>query len=161
MAKAEHVTGLREIVRLLVRYLGVLERGEASCCGVTLAQCHIIGEIGRVGALSLNELAALLNLDKSTVSRSVDNLVHAGLVTREEHPADRRCVALRLSPEGRAVFADIEQRMAEYFGQVAVRLPPGKRAQVLESLQLLAAAVKDVRCCGDMAAKPDGKITRG
>lgn len=39
-------------------------------------------------------------LFKSTVSRSVDNLVHAGLVTREEHPADRRCVALRLGLAG-------------------------------------------------------------
>ena len=40
---------LRELIRLLVRNLGILEKGDASCCDVTISQCHAIVEIGRVG----------------------------------------------------------------------------------------------------------------
>lgn len=80
---------LRESLRLLVRRLGVLERGEASCCDITLSQCHTIVEIGRAGAMSLNVLSEILGLDKSTVSRSVDKLVNDGIIVREADLEDR------------------------------------------------------------------------
>jgi hypothetical protein len=40
---------LRELIRVLVRNLGILEKSDASCCGVTISQCHAIVEIGRSG----------------------------------------------------------------------------------------------------------------
>jgi hypothetical protein len=42
LADSEQVGKLRETVRLLVRRLGILEKSEASCCGITLAQCHAL-----------------------------------------------------------------------------------------------------------------------
>lgn len=38
---------LRELIRILVRDLGILEKSDGSCCGVTITQCHAIVEIGR------------------------------------------------------------------------------------------------------------------
>ncbi|HBF35883.1 MAG TPA: MarR family transcriptional regulator, partial [Firmicutes bacterium] len=66
---------LREIVRILERKLGVLDDLQSSCCGVTFAQCHAIVEIGRARKISLNDLADILGLDKSTMSRTINNLV--------------------------------------------------------------------------------------
>jgi len=130
-------------VRLLIRRLGLLEKSEASCCGVTLAQCHALVEIGRVGQISLNELAEILCLDKSTVSRSVDNLAGAGLVVRETDPRDRRFLVLGLSAKGREVQADIEDRMTAYFAAVLSNIPPSDRDQVIRSLGLLAQAARN------------------
>lgn len=31
---------LRELIRILVRDLGILEKSDASCSGISLAQCH-------------------------------------------------------------------------------------------------------------------------
>lgn len=71
---------LRELIRILVRDLGILEKSDASCCGVTITQCHAVVEIGRKGKISLVDLAGLLGLDKSTMSRTINNLVESDLV---------------------------------------------------------------------------------
>lgn len=147
MVDSKQISRLREALRTLVRRLGILERGEAYCCGVTLAQCHVLVELGKAGKLSVNDLAETLRLDKSTVSRSVDNLVSGGLVLRETDPDDRRYVALRLSDKGGRLFAELEERMDIYFLEILEELPADKREQVLDSLMLLAAAVKRPDCC--------------
>ena len=138
---------LRELMRILVRKTGILERGEATCCSITVSQCHSLVEIGRNEALSVNQLAELLGLDKSTVSRSVDKLVTDGFVLREEQPEDRRFATLRLTSAGQKLFADIEERMTAYFNAVLQTIPEEKRSQVLESLQYLTAALQGLRCC--------------
>lgn len=150
MAELGHIKGLREAMRLLVRRLGILERSEAECCGITLAQCHALVELGRSGGLSVGELAEILNLDKSTVSRSVDNLVTAGLVVREADANDRRYLSLQLSPQGQAVVEDLEQRMESYFAELVAQVPADKREQVLESLALLERAAATAKCCDAM-----------
>ncbi|TYP53756.1 MarR family winged helix-turn-helix transcriptional regulator [Thermosediminibacter litoriperuensis] len=138
---------LRELIRMLVRNLGVLEKSEASCCGTTLSQCHAIVEIGRAGEISLNELAELLNLDNSTISRSVNNLVNQGLVSRETDPEDRRYVRIRLTEEGYGVYRAVESSMEDYFERIFTSIPEEKRGQVLESLQILIEAVRKNKCC--------------
>lgn len=151
MADNKQVKRLRETMRMLVRRLGVLERSEASCCGITFAQCHVLVELGNAEKLSVNDLADSLRLDKSTVSRSVDNLVSTGLVLREPDPDDRRYVTLRLSEKGTRVFADLERRMESYFAEIVDMLPEEQREQVLESLLLLVEAVTSPKCC-DLSA---------
>lgn len=133
---------LREGLRLLVRRLGMLERGEAICCGVTLTQCHTIVEIAKAGNISVNELAEQLNLDKSTVSRTVDGLVNDEIILRQPDPADRRYVLLSLTPKGRRVYAGLEERSENYYTEVLASIPAEKREQVVESLGYLAEAMR-------------------
>jgi DNA-binding MarR family transcriptional regulator len=92
---------LREAVRILERKLGLLDDLQSECCGVTFAQCHAIVEIGRAGSISLNDLAEILSLDKSTMSRTINNLVTTDLATREIDPKDRRYVMIQLTASGR------------------------------------------------------------
>jgi DNA-binding MarR family transcriptional regulator len=138
---------LRELIRILVRDLGILEKSDTSCCGVTISQCHAIVEIGRSEEISLNELAKTLNLDKSTMSRTINNLVKSGLVIREMHPEDRRYVTIKLTDEGMDTFKNIESRMKEYYKNIFQSIPDNKREQVLESLKLLTEAVNKNKCC--------------
>ncbi|MPM85293.1 hypothetical protein SDC9_132371 [bioreactor metagenome] len=138
---------LRELIRLLVRNLGLLEKSEASCCEITISQCHAIVEIGRIEKLSLNELAELLELDKSTTSRTINNLVDLGLVQREVSPEDRRYITINLTKEGEEIYKNIEDSMDEYYLNIFNSIPEEKRSQVLESLELLTDAVKNNKCC--------------
>lgn len=137
---------LREMLRILLRNLGVLEKSDASCCGVTIAQCHAIVEIGRAKEISLNELADLLGLDKSTMSRTINNLVEANLVVRDLHTENRRYVTIKLTDNGIGVFNNIEGTMAQYYQSIFKAIPEEKRDQVLESIKLLTNAVKN-KCC--------------
>ena len=147
MSECNQAKMLRENLRVLVRKLGVLEREEASCCDITLSQCHTIVEIGRAGSISINALAEILRLDKSTVSRSVDKLVNDELIVRDTNPDDRRYLTLHLSEKGQSLFAEVEARMAVYFENVIDTLPADKREQVIESLQYLTQALPGFRCC--------------
>lgn len=137
----------REIIRLFERKLGLLTDNEMSCCGVTMAQCHAIVEIGRAGSISLNELANLLNLDNSTMSRTVNNLVTGNLARRDLDPQDRRYVTISLTEEGSRIFEGIETNTGSYFKKVYETIPENKRGQVLESLQILLSALEENDCC--------------
>jgi DNA-binding MarR family transcriptional regulator len=138
---------LRKLVRLLERKLSVLENGEMACCGVSMAQCHALVEIGRAGSISLVDLSKLLNLDNSTLSRTVNNLVDNKMAERELDPNDRRYVVIKLSPAGVSAFQEIESNMGEYFLQLFAAIPEDKKDQVLESLQLITKAISEIDCC--------------
>ena len=136
---------LRELIRILVRDLGILEKSDASCCGISLAQCHAIVEIGRKEKISLVDLSGLLGLDKSTMSRTINNLVESDFVLRESDMENRRYVIIQLTEKGRSVFKDIEDSMETYYRGIFNAIPESKRYQVLESLELLKEAVESSR----------------
>lgn len=135
---------LRELLRILERKLGLIDDSTQSCCGITLAQCHALVEIGRAMNLSLNDLSLLLDLDKSTTSRTVDNLVRQKYVRRQTDPTNRRCVVIELTSAGQELFRGIENDMSHYYQTVMTHIPENKRAQVVESLQILVNAVEQV-----------------
>ena len=143
----QEICQLRELIRMLERKLGVLEDGEMACCGISLAQCHALVEIGRVGSISLVDLSNLLNLDNSTMSRTVNNLVNNSMVERQLDPNDRRYITIRLTQQGLEQFHGIESGMGEYFMKIYDAIPKESRSKVLESLQILLKAVADSDCC--------------
>ena len=138
---------LRELIRILVRDLGILEKSDVSCCGVTLTQCHAVVEIGRKGKISLVDLAGILGLDKSTMSRTINNLVELDLVLRDLDVENRRYVIIQLTENGENIFKNIEDSMNGYYKNIFNSIPENKRNQVMESLQLLTNAVENNDCC--------------
>ncbi|MFL0195753.1 MarR family winged helix-turn-helix transcriptional regulator [Clostridium sp. WILCCON 0269] len=134
---------LRELIRILERKLGALKDFQTTCCGVTMAQCHALVEIGRLGNISLNELSRLLNLDNSTMSRTVNNLVNRNLARREVDPQDRRYITIFLTEDGEKVFMAIEESMNIYYKNVYTLIPEDKKKQVLESLEILLEAISN------------------
>lgn len=142
--KLKNIDGdnLREIVRIIVRNLGLLERGNACCCGVTLAQCHAIVEIGRAKEITLNILAELLNVDKSTISRTIDNLVSLNYVTRETHSENRRYIKISLSKNGEEIYEKIEESMSEYYNNLISLVAEDKKETVHEALAVLMDVIK-------------------
>jgi len=138
---------LRDIVIELERGLGVLEDKISNCCGLSMAQCHAVVELGRRNNVSLGSLAQSLNLESSTVSRTVNNLVNGSLAERTEDSTDRRYVAIALTEEGRHVYDSIENGMDEFCSKIIGRIPEEKQEQVIDSLRVLLEAIGKERCC--------------
>lgn len=147
MVDKNYIKELRELTRLIARSMGLLDKSEASCCGVTLGQCHAITEIGRAQEITLNELSDILGLDNSTMSRTINNLVDQQIVTREIDSQDRRYIKLRLTDKGLAIYETIEKNMDMYYMAILNDIPKEKQAQLIESLTLLAEAIKNNKCC--------------
>lgn len=147
MDKIQYIKELRELTRLLERNMGVLDKSEASCCGTTIGQCHAITEIGSAHGLTLNQLADILKLDNSTMSRTINNLVDQELVTRETDLEDRRYIKLKLTYKGEAIYETIERNMYMYYSAILKDIPKEKHAQLIESLTLLVKAIRNNKCC--------------
>ncbi len=134
-------------LQIIVRTLGLMDDSEKSCCGITLAQCHALVEIGGVGPVSLNDLAERMGLDKSTLSRTVNHLVMQGYCERQDDPADRRYVAIRLTEAGTAMYERVKGGIEGYFQGIYNAIPAERRGQVLQSVELLARAALSTECC--------------
>ena len=68
--------------------------------GLTIPKWRALAVIRRTGACTMSELAHLSSVDRTTLTRTVDQLVEDGLVERAVSSADRRAVHLSLTPAG-------------------------------------------------------------
>jgi DNA-binding MarR family transcriptional regulator len=136
---------LREVIKTCVRKLGLVQKTDAQCCGITVAQCHTLIEIGRRQSLTLNELSEALTLDKSTMSRTVENLVNAGLVARQIDRDDRRYTKISLTVQGAEMVEQINTSMNEYFERVLNAIPAEGRTIVIEAMPYLLTAIRDTQ----------------
>ncbi len=147
MTDQSQIKTLRHDMRLLARKMELMTKSEASCCGITLTQCHLLTEIGWAGAASLNALSERLGVDKSTMSRNIEVLVTGGLVSRTTDPDNRRAVTIMLTAAGRELFEQVEASMTQFYQTLFQALPASKRSQVIESLALLLEAIPDGHWC--------------
>jgi len=138
------VKQFRENTRQLECHLGNMNQSDCCCCGVSTTQCFIIVEIGRKPGISVKELAEILRIDKSGVSRAVEELVQKGFVERNPSKEDRRYVVLNLLPKGQARFEKIENDMYIKFKEVLEQIPAEKQEQVIEALRLYNEACTKV-----------------
>ncbi|MBA4418047.1 MAG: MarR family transcriptional regulator [Syntrophus sp. (in: bacteria)] len=144
----EMIRNFREKLRKLEREIGWQLKSDTECCGVTLAQCHIIVEIGNTGETSVIDLATILGLDTSTLSRHINGMVNVGLASRVLNPKDRRYVSITLTEQGQKVYQSIEDICNSKYTKVFEFIPKEKHNQVLECFNLLVSAVAEARKAG-------------
>jgi DNA-binding MarR family transcriptional regulator len=161
----EKIQFLREKLRLLEREMNDPFGRDAGCCGLTLAQCHTLLEVGNKGEVSLVDLASSFGLDASTLSRMIQGLVVLGLVSRLTNEKDRRYVAISLTEQGRNLFGQIEAKFNTYFAQVLELIPSEKQDAVVECIGLFSDAVRKRNessgCCeADKELGEKGKSSR-
>lgn len=131
---------LRENTRILECHLGNINKTDSCCCGISEPECFVLVEIGRKPNVSVKELAEILRLDKSGVSRTVEELVQKDYVERKPSTEDRRFVVLNLTLKGKERFEKIENDMNRKFKEILDKIPVDKREQVIEALELYNVA---------------------
>ena len=136
----DQVKLFRENTRRLEMNLGNINKSDCCCCGISDTQCFILVEIGRKPDISVKELAGILRLDKSGISRMVEELVQKEFVERKPSKEDRRYVVLNLTVKGSERFNQIENNMNIKFKSILDRIPEETRNQVIEALELYNVA---------------------
>lgn len=139
----------REYTRELERNLENMNQSDCCQCNVNTLQCFLVVEIGRQPGICIKDLAQSLKLDKSGISRAIEELVQKGFVLREPSKKDRRCVILTLTKDGETRFNQIENDMDKKFKEVFSYIDKDKQDMVLEALQLYNDACKKAEntCC--------------
>lgn len=133
----KYIQQFRECFRILERE--IFFQNTASCCnGVSLSQCHALLEIENNDKISVSELAQNMQLDKSTVSRTVDGLVKMDMVDRVIPDENRRKAILNLTEKGEEVSRTISYSNDSYVKNILQDFSDQEREVFLGLLKKLS-----------------------
>ncbi len=90
--------------------------------GITIPEWRVVAHLGQAGAVSVREIHARVDMDKSKVSRAAARLEAAGYVAKRTSPTDRRLVELTLTDNGRAMMAELAGVAQAYQAELLSRL---------------------------------------
>ena len=143
------VDDIGEVIQKLVRVLHLFERDVIKIHGFTTSQCNTILEINKAGSLTMNELSDKMNLNTSTMTRVLDNLVRDKYISRDREETDRRIVVVSLTETGTEMAIKLRDSVNEYYKKIIENIPEGQIDNVLNSVNILQKAFEKANpnCC--------------
>lgn len=91
---------------------------------------------------SMSRVAEHVGLTLPSATALVDGLVERGLVVRQPHPSDRRCVQLALTEAGRREVREARQHTLAMLTERLAGLDEAERAGVVRALTVLRLALQ-------------------
>jgi DNA-binding MarR family transcriptional regulator len=92
---------------------------------LTRTQWRVMAHLDARDGLTAKEICSRTHEDKVSISRGVAALERRGLLSRAPSGHDRRFEVLRLTMEGRQVFAKLAIRAEKFERDLAAKLGPG------------------------------------
>lgn len=135
------VDGIRAASRLMVRELGFMQATLAAT-DYPPSAVHAILEMGAQGRMAASQLAQVLGLEKSSVSRMVRKLVEAGELKEAADGEDGRVKQLALTAKGRRTLAAIEAFGRQQVAAALDRMQAPQQQAVSQGLALYAQALQ-------------------
>jgi len=106
-------------------------------------QLNALLVVERAEGINLRGLATQLKMILSSASRLCDRLVASGLVERVPGRADRREIALYLTPSARQVLDQLRTTRRAMLATVLDRMSPSGQAALIRGLTEFAAAAAE------------------
>ena len=126
-----------------------LNRDLQRTVGLTLAENLVLCQVAMAPGKNLRmaDIAGLLSIAKSAVTKTVDRLEDRGLIIREKDPADRRTIHATLTVEGERLFAAAQpafvdavlRHFADHISKDEIRCLAGLPGRVLQPPPLRAS----------------------
>ena len=112
---------------------------QQSTLGLTPSQYSALVSIDQFEPVRLGDLAAAEGVSAPTVTKVVNLLEVAGLVTREVDASDRRSSFVRLTPSGKETLNRIRTERTAFLRQRLDELSPAQRELLEKALPVLGA----------------------
>jgi DNA-binding MarR family transcriptional regulator len=154
MIALDLIDDIRAASRQMVRELGFMEATIAATAYPPSA-VHTILEIGIRGPLTSGQIAEILHLEKSSVSRLVHKLIESGELKEMLDPNDARVKPLLLTAKGRRTLVALHDFGRRQVSGALKRLTEAERRTVREGLRLYARALEADRAT-EAALQPVG-----
>ncbi len=90
--------------------------------GLSIPEWRVLAHLSQSGTVSVREIQARVDMDKSKVSRAAARLEAAGLIEKRSHGVDRRLLDMSLTTAGRDLMARIVPIAQAYEAEVMARL---------------------------------------
>jgi DNA-binding MarR family transcriptional regulator len=126
---------LRAVVARLVRRSAPTRAGAA----LTPAAASVLAGAIHRGPIRLSELANAEGMNPTMLSRLVNDLERAGLVTRQVDPSDRRAALVEATAAGERLHGQIRAERGRIFSLALTRLSAPEREAITDGLGALEA----------------------
>jgi DNA-binding MarR family transcriptional regulator len=90
--------------------------------GLSIPEWRVLAHLAQATSVSVREIHARVDMDKSKVSRAAARLEIQGLIEKRENPEDRRLLDMRLTPKGQELIARIVPIADAYQAQIMAQL---------------------------------------
>ncbi len=109
--------------------------------GMTLPRFDVLAALDRHGELNMGALSQALLVSNGNVTQLVQKLVRDGLVEMHKLPSDRRTSIVRLTPEGREMFAKLARAHQDWIDQIVGGLDYTQRERIYVALGVLKMSI--------------------
>lgn len=144
MGRPEGLQAWMELSEVTSAIRGAVNRALIQGAGLSLAENLVLCQVAMApdGRLRMVEIANLLSIAKSAVTKTVDRLEERGWVARHRDNEDRRTVYAALTPAGAEIFSHAQPVFANAVAsQLCGPLSPSEVIQLRKLLgKILSAA---------------------
>lgn len=92
--------------------------------GITIPEWRVLAHLHHAGPVSVRDIEARADMEKSKASRAASRLEKAGYIVKAVNDADRRLLQLQLTPQGRALMRRILPVAMQFQAEMRARLGP-------------------------------------
>ena len=115
---------------------------EARVSGLTPRQFAVLMVVAEEEGLTQTDLVERTGIDRSTLADIVGRLLGRGLIQRRRAKEDARAYAIKLTAQGAKALREAQPAAATADTRLLANLPPAKRQEFLESLNLIVDGVR-------------------
>jgi DNA-binding MarR family transcriptional regulator len=109
--------------------------------GMTLPRFDVLAALDRHGEMNMGALSQALLVSNGNVNQLVQKLVREGLVEMHKPPSDRRTSLVRMTPEGREIFAKLARAHQDWIDQMVGGLDYTQRERLYVALGTLKMSI--------------------
>ncbi|MFD3929250.1 MarR family winged helix-turn-helix transcriptional regulator [Streptomyces sp. NPDC058614] len=156
---------VRDLLLLMPRMVGRAKRipvpEELQSLALAPRHLSLLAYLLFDGPLTVNDLAARLEVAPTTVSLMVGELSGKGILERREHPTDRRRRIVSITDAQRPSISAWLSRGATAWRRALEPLTPGQRQLVVDTLRAYEAAAAEPDAGTDAEAEADTEADPG
>ncbi len=112
---------------------------------VTVSRYRTLAILMEIADLTVNELARHSSIERSALSRLLDQLEREALIVRRPSRADGRALEIRITPKGRAAFVAMRPVRRAVLRRATDGIAPGEIERMRTVIQLMLHNLDDAR----------------
>lgn len=121
---ANYPEKFHELITKLQVVLSDIDYSQKACLQAGKMECHLLNYLHSIKTpANMNELAKVLNVSHSRITRIMDNLVAKKLVTRKPSEQDRRCWFAIITDKGKKLAENSQQTVVDHQNKIVARIP--------------------------------------
>jgi DNA-binding MarR family transcriptional regulator/GNAT superfamily N-acetyltransferase len=138
----DRVAAVRTFNRFYTKVIGLLDEGLLDT-PYSLTEARVMFELGQQEAIEVAELRRRLGLDGGYLSRVLQRLQGAELLTKERSNSDARRQRVRLTKEGRREFRNLDRRSQTEIRKILDRAGDGEQRRLVSAMTSIQGVLEE------------------